>query len=303
MLRMSLVRGGLVDLTIYNRRVASTPRFALMAVSPSLFAFLTKHPHAPAVNFTFDVAKACRQDCGSKAQLSLPKEKMSDAQIKIYEAALIEIAQWLTSLCTPRPKPITGTSLPVETCIRFICANILGAPEYVQHLTDKFVELAAKFALTGSQVTELIKSCRGEDDALLVSLAAKLIEKKFDNQISAKRMYGFLRADGNQLLKSKVEKLEKEMGLEPAGTVKESEAIFKNTEVEFEADNNDVNSHISRSKKARSRVYELVGGSEVDGDDQVVEIDVDGWEICQRDKKDGSPAKKQKFKHKNAGKG
>lgn len=200
-LRMSLVRGGLVDLTIYNRCVASTPRFALMAVSPSLLVFLTKHPRASAVNFTFDVPKACKQEHGSKAQLTLPKEKMSDAQIKIHETALFEIAQWLTALCTPRPKTLTGTSLPIETCIRFICANILGGPEYVQHLTDKFVALAAKPALTGAQVTELVKSCRGEDDALLVGLAAKLIEKKLNNQIKAKHMHDFLTADGNQLLK------------------------------------------------------------------------------------------------------
>jgi len=89
------------------------------------------------------------------------------------------------------------------------------------------------------------------------------------------------------------------MGLEPAGTIKESKKKFKKTEVELETGNEDVNS-CARSKKGKSRVYELVGGIEVDGDEQVVEIDADGWVIFHRDNKDGSSAKKQKFKHKNA---
>ena len=93
------------------------------------------------------------------------------------------------------------------------------------------------------------------------------------------------------------------MGLEPAEIVKESETIFKNTKVEFETGNNDLNSCIRHSKKDNSRVYKLGGGIEVDGDDQVVEVDVDGWEIFQTDKKDGSSAKKPKFRHRNASEG
>ncbi|CAA9958849.1 hypothetical protein PTMSG1_02384 [Pyrenophora teres f. maculata] len=299
MMRMSLVRGGLIDLTIYGRRIASTSRFALMAVFPSLLAFLTKHPHAPAVNFTFDVPKAQKRGGAVTSQLTPVKEKMSDAQIKIHEAAIIEIAQWLTALCTPRLKALTGGSLPIETCIRFICANILGAPEYVQHLTDKFVEQSAKYAFTAVEMTELVKSCRGEEDALLVGLAAKLIQKKLDNQINPNYLCRFMAVDGNQILKLKVENLEKEMGLERFGTIQKSEKTDNNM-LELEDDSKAIKNSI-RSKRNKSRVYEVVGGIEIDGDDQVVEIDADGWEIFSSGKESGSPAKKRKIDRKRAG--
>ncbi|KAK1915957.1 hypothetical protein P3342_003772 [Pyrenophora teres f. teres] len=282
MMRMSLVRGGLIDLTIYGRRIASTSRFALMAVFPSLLAFLTKHPRAPAVNFTFDVPKAQKRGGAVTSQLTPVKEKMSDAQIKIHEAAIIEIAQWLTALCTPRLKALTGGSLPIETCIRFICANVLGAPEYVQHLTDKFVEQSAKYAFTAVEMTELVKSCRGEEDALLVGLAAKLIQKKLDNQINPNYLRRFMAVDGNQLLK-----------------LKKSEKTDNNM-LELEDDSKAIKNSI-RSKRNKSRVYEVVGGIEIDGDDQVVEIDADGWEIFSSGKESGSPAKKRKIDRKRAG--
>ncbi|RMZ66484.1 hypothetical protein GMOD_00001820 [Pyrenophora seminiperda CCB06] len=207
--RMSLARGGLIDLTIYGRRIASAPRFALMAIFPRLTGFLIMKSRAPAVNFTFDVPKAPEE--GTQSKLTLAKEKMSDAQIKVHESALIKIAQWLTALCTRRPMSLTGASLPIETCIRFICANVLGAPEYVQHLTEKLVELAVQSTHKTAQVTEFVKSCRGETDAMLVGLATKVIEKKRNSQATAKHLQGFLAADGNQLLRKKVEKVENEM--------------------------------------------------------------------------------------------
>ncbi|KAI0609196.1 hypothetical protein A1F97_05739 [Pyrenophora tritici-repentis] len=298
MMRISLVRGGLIDLTIYGRRIASTPRFALMAVFPTLLAFLTEHLRAPAVNFKFDVPKAHKRGEAFQSQLTSAKEKMSDVQIKIHEAALIEIAQWLTALCTPHSNTLTGASLAIETCIRFICANILGSPEYVQHLTNKFVEQSARSALTATGMTELVKSCRGEEDALLVGLASELIQKKLDNQINPNDLRGFMAADGNQLLKLKVESLEKDMELGHFETIQKS-GKTDNTILGFEDDSKAANNRV-RSKKSKSRVYEVTGGIEVDGDDQVVEIDVDGWEMFPSGNESSSSAKKQKINHKRA---
>jgi hypothetical protein len=212
LMRMSLVRGGLIDLTIYGHRVASAPRFAFMAVSGNVLAFLAKHPRAPAINFTFDVPVTRMQAEKGQAKLTLGCMKMSDAQVKIHEAAIVFIAQWLTALCTPTPIPLAGASLPIETGIRFICANTLGMPQYVQHLTDKFITQAGKLALSSHQVADLVNSCRGEDDALLIGLAGKLVEKKLNEQIGAKQLDIFLCSTGNRLLKERVEKLEKDMG-------------------------------------------------------------------------------------------
>jgi hypothetical protein len=55
-LRMSLHRGRLTDLIIYGHRVVSVPRFALMAVFPSVLTYWVKCPRMPAVEFTFDIS-------------------------------------------------------------------------------------------------------------------------------------------------------------------------------------------------------------------------------------------------------
>jgi len=156
MMRLSLLRGGLIDFTIYGRRVASAPRLALMAVSQSALAPLAKHPCAPAINFKFDVPAVQLRGGNGQAKLVSGKGKMREAQIKIHEAALIAISQWLTTLCTPALMPLAGASFSIETCIRFICVHTLHAPECVQHLTDKFITNAGKLALSSQQVTELV---------------------------------------------------------------------------------------------------------------------------------------------------
>jgi hypothetical protein len=260
---MSLLRGGLIDLTIYGRRVASAPRFALMAVSSSALTFLAKNLYAPAVNFTFDVPAARTEE----GKLILRTEQMSDAQIKVHEEALVEIAGWLTALCTPSARTLGAKELRVEICTRFICTHILGMSLYVQHLTAKFVDAAGKMVLNAHQVTELVKSCRGEDDALLVGLAGKLVEKIINGQIAATQLDLFLASPGNLLLRSRVLGLQKEMGLVPPTTTAsgaEQKTMLKAPTAQMEK--------LPLREKEKARVWEVVDK----GDKMNVEIDGDG---------------------------
>jgi hypothetical protein len=198
-MRMSLLRGGLIDLAVYGRRIISVPRFALMAVSNSTLAFLAKNPGTPAINFTFDVSAMRTENKDGQAKIVLRRERMSHAQIEIHEAALIAIAQWLTKLCTPMPIALVGASSPIETCMRFVCAVMLDMPGYVHHLTAKLIMQAGKLAISSYQFAELVKSCRGEDDELLIGLAGKLVEKKLDGHIAAQQLKNFPDADGMSL--------------------------------------------------------------------------------------------------------
>ncbi|KAI4954489.1 hypothetical protein J4E91_002202 [Alternaria rosae] len=168
-MRFSLLRGGLIDFTIYGRRVGLAPRFALMAVSQKALAFLVKHPRAPAFNSTFDVPTVQLRGETGQVRLVTGKGKMREAQIKIHEAALVTISQWLTALCTPALVPLAGASFAIETCIRFICVHTLHAPE--------------------------------DNDRLLVGLAEKLIGEMLDGQLAAKQLNIFLCKAGNELLK------------------------------------------------------------------------------------------------------
>jgi hypothetical protein len=260
MMRLSLLRGGLIDFTIYGRRISSAPRLALMAVSQSALVFLTKHPRAPSINFTFDVPAVQVQKEKGQTKLTHGKSKMSDAQIKDHEAALVAISQWLTTLCTPTLIPLAGANLRIETCIRFICAHILHASEYVQHLTDKFITDAGKLVLSSHQVKELVKSCRGDDDPLLIGLADKLVGKKLDGQIAATQLDIFLCTTGNELLKKKVETMEKEMGF-------------------------------------KVRVHEIKDDGDQDVETEICKLDADGWQILPRPIGGGTNLERQKTTH------
>jgi hypothetical protein len=299
LMRMSLLRGGLIDLTIYSRRVASAPRFALMAASSSALAFLAKHPRAPAINFTFDVPAPQTGTGNGKAKLSLGEYKMCDAQIKVHEAALVAIARWLTALCTPVPQPLVADSLLTEIAIRFICANVLGMPGYVQHLTSKFVDLAGKMALNQGQATELVRSCRGEGDALLIGLAGKLVEKKINGQIAGGQLDIFLACPGNGLLKDRIEGLEREMGIVPAQIPEPFKSIQQPANAIFKAPT--ANIGIPRkmeTKKENARVWEVMHeGDKMDVETGVVELDAEGWQVFHGVLREGSPRKKQKTQH------
>jgi hypothetical protein len=132
--------------------------------------FLAKHPRAAAINFTFDIPSSPTQQEKGQAKLILSKAKMTNAQIKIHEAVIVAIAQWLTALCTPAVQTLGAKKLEVEISMRFICIHILAMPVYAQHLTSKFIVQAGKMELNAGQITELVKSCRGEDDELLVEI-------------------------------------------------------------------------------------------------------------------------------------
>ncbi|KAG9190858.1 hypothetical protein G6011_08946 [Alternaria panax] len=238
-MRLSLLRGGLIDFTIYGRRVSSAPRFALMAVSQIALAFLVKHPRAPAINFTFDVPAVNMGKERGQTKLINGKSKMSAAQIGVHEAALVAISQWLTTLCTLTLMPLDGTTFSVETCIRFICAHTLCAPEYVQHLTDKFVTGAVKLALSSHQVTELVKSCRGHDDVILIGLADKLIGKLLSDQVATTQLDNFLRTAENEPLRKTVETMEREMGFRTKDMSRVHE-IKDDAEMDVEAGNIEV---------------------------------------------------------------
>jgi hypothetical protein len=270
---MSLLRGGLIDFAVYGRSIISVPRFALMAVSNSTLAFLARNPGTPAINFTFNVSAMRTENKDGQAKLVLRRERMSDPQIEIHEAALIAVAHWLTKLCTPMPIALVGASFPIETCIRFICTVVLDMPEYVHHLTAKFIMQASKLALSSYQIAELVKSCRAEDDELLVGLAGKLVEKKLDGQIAPQQLKNFLDADGTGLLRKRVHKLVKEMD-------------FGNMDVPIEK-KVDV-------KKENDRVYEVTDGHVMDIDTEMIEVDAAGWQLFPRARDGSTPRKKRK---------
>lgn len=268
MMRFPLLRGGLIDFTIYGRRVGSAPRFALMAVSQKALAFLAKHPRAPAINFTFDVPAVQLRGETGQVRLVTGKGKMREAQIKIHEAALVTISQWLTALCTPALVPLAGASFTIETCIRFICVHTLHAPEYVQHLTDKFIMDAGKLAMSSQQVTELVRSCHRDNGRLLIGLAEKLIGKKLDGQLAAKQLNIFLCKAGNELLKKKVEILEKEMGF-MSGRTGSRAALQSRTEQV-------ASSFPTAATRLAGRFHEIEDHEMIEIDTDVVEVDADG---------------------------
>ncbi|KAI4688674.1 uncharacterized protein J4E84_004604 [Alternaria hordeiaustralica] len=293
MMRLSLLRGGLIDFTIYGRRVASAPRLALMAASQSALAFLAKHPCAPAINFTFDVPAVQLRGGNGQAKLVSGKCKMREAQIKIHEAALVAISQWLTALCTPALMPLAGANFSIETCIRFICVHTLHAPEYVQHLTDKFITDAGRLALSSQQVTELVSSCRGDNDQLLMGLAEKLIGKKLDGQLAPKQLSMFLCKAGNELLKKKVETLEKEMGFTTKGTG--PKAALQSWTEGFPS------SFPTAATRSAGRIHETKDHEIIEIDKDVMEVDADGWQVPPRTKEDAAASKKRKLTHNKDG--
>ena len=293
-MRLSLLRGGLIDFTIYGRRVASAPRLALMAVSQSALAFLAKHPCAPAINFTFDVPAVQLRGGNGQTKLVSGKGKMREAQIKIHEAALVAISLWLTALCTPALMPLAGANFSIETCIRFICVHTLHAPEYVQHMTDKFITDAGRLALSSQQVTELVRSCRGGNDQLLMGLAEKLIGKKLDGQLAPKQLNIFLCNAGNELLKKKVETLEKEMGFTTKGTG--SKTALQSWTEGFPS--------LSSTAASRSagRIHEIKDHEINEIGKDVMKVDVDGWQAPPRTKEEAAASKKRKLTHNKDGK-
>jgi hypothetical protein len=199
-LRVSLFRGSTIDLTIYNRRIISVPKLALMAVSPAALAVIAKTLATPAVNFTFEAP--CSKTC-----------KIPDRYLKHYEAALRAFAHWLTALCTPAPTVLAGSSSEEEVCLRFIC-RVLGMDSYAQHLVDRFVAQAGSQQLTPLQIHELAKSCRGRDDPLLKGLAAKIAEKKVNgNERTKKAISEFLAGRGNEVLRAGVREKEEDYGV------------------------------------------------------------------------------------------
>jgi hypothetical protein len=290
MMRLSLLRGGLIDFTIYGRRVGSAPRFALMAVSQSVLEFLAKHPRAPAINFTFEVPALRVRNEQGQAKFVPGKRKMLERQINVHEAALVAILQWLTALCTPAMMPLAGASFPIQTCIRFIFTHTLHAAEYVQHLTDKFITDASKLALSSHQVTELVKSCRGDDDALLVGLAAKLVAKKLDGQIAATQLNIFLCTTGNELLKKKVETMEKEMGfkIEAAASKAASKAALKTRTEDGSS------SFTAVAKHSKGRTHGTKDDETIEIDTDIMEVDADGWQIVPHMKEEAAGSKRRK---------
>lgn len=267
-LRFELVRGGLIDIALYGRRIVSVPRFALMAVSSTSLALCSKKPDVPAINFTFDLSTTRTLTSSGQTKLGSGQEEMSDAQIRFHEVALIAFAKWLTALCTPRTVVLEDSSFPVEVCIRFICVNVLGMPEYVRHLTNKFITLAGKLTLSSLELGELIKSCRGGDDKLLVGLAAKLVEKVFNEQINRKQLDLFLSTQGNHNLKERIKQLEGDMGIKRTANTKP------------------VNDIASSRKNRRLRRY--LGIEKRD-------IDADGWQGFSWAKSEASPSKRQRI--------
>jgi hypothetical protein len=260
-----------------------------MAVSQSALTFLAKHPCAPAIDFTFDVPVVQVRKEQGQIKLIHAKTKMSEAQIRVHEAALVTISQWLTTLCTPTMVPLAGANLPIETCIRFICAHTLRAPECVQHLTDKFITDASKLALSSQQVTKLVKSCRGDDDPLLISLADELIGKKFDGQIATTQLDIFLCAAGNELLKKKVKAMEKEMGFK----IKDTGSNVR-SKVHLEAV---ASPSQTASEKDLGRLHETKYDGETDVGTDIVEADADGWQILPSASGGGTHSKRQKTTH------
>jgi hypothetical protein len=229
----------------------------------------------------------------------LGKEKMTNAQIRIHEAAIVAIAQWLTALCTPGVQTLDAEKLEVEICIRFICTHILAMTVYAQHLTSKFIAQAGKIALNAAQVTALGKSCRGEDDELLVGLTGKLVEKKINGEIAGRRLDMFLSTPGNHMLKARVEELKKEMGL----TLSSSSSITagaqgkQDSKTAFMAPTAKMEKLTLpiKDKKENARGWEAMDDSIM----EVVQLDKDGWQVLPgaevEEEQEGTPRKKVKL--------
>jgi hypothetical protein len=257
-----------------------------MAVSQSVLEFLAKHPCAPAINFTFEVPALRKRNEQGKAKFVPGKRKMLERQIKVHEAALVAILQWPTALCTRKMMPLAGASLPIQTCIRFICTHTLYAPDYVQHLTDKFITDAGKLALSSLQVTELVKSCRGDDDALLVGLAAELVAKKLNGQIAATQLNIFLYTTGSELLKKKVETMEKDMGFKVEETA--SKAALKTTAREGSS------LFTAVAKHPKGSIQEITDDEIIEIDTDTMEVDADVWQLVPHMREEAESSKCRK---------
>lgn len=192
-----------------------------MAISPNILVHLVRNLHAPAVNFTFDILAAKIQKEKDPTEIVQEKTRMTDMQISMHEAALVAIAHWLTALCTPHPIRLVGGSFLVDVCIRFICTHTLDAPKYVQPLTHSLVRRVKLLTLSPLEVIELVRSCRGEDDRLLVGLATAIVYKKRRGKTFQKHMDQFLALKANKILKEKVAQIEDRLlALEVNRTVK-----------------------------------------------------------------------------------
>ena len=261
-MRFSLLRGGFIDLTIYGQRVASAPRYAFMAVSSRVLAHFAKHPAVSSINFTFDVPALHVQQKQDQESLAFGKRRMTDRQIKCHEGALKAIASWLTALCTPTPIALLGASFVVDLCIRFMCTHTLVMQMYAQHLTAKFITQASRLALDAKQLREVVKSCHGDNDDLLLGLAAMIVEKKLDKKVALVRLESFLRLGGFEVLRKKVGVLERQMGI-GAGRVKEEEVIDGGIMLEVKERELDVHGFVHNARGAASGI----------------ELDPDGWQI------------------------
>jgi hypothetical protein len=135
-------------------------------------------------------------------------------------------------------------------------------------------------------VTKLVKSCRGDDDPLLISLADELIGKKFDGQIATTQLDIFLCAAGNELLKKKVKAMEKEMGFK----IKDTGSNVR-SKVHLEAV---ASPSQTASEKDLGRLHETKYDGETDVGTDIVEADADGWQILPSASGGGTHSKRQK---------
>ncbi|KAF2875752.1 hypothetical protein BDV95DRAFT_280849 [Massariosphaeria phaeospora] len=179
--RVTLLRGGLIDLTITSPvspttplLIASVPKYALMAVSaPVLTHLAVTNPHAPAVHFALSLAPA-----------------MSAASVARYTAALRRPAHWLNVLCTA-PGPGRVPDMPLrnpdddiraDLALRHLAAH-MQMSLYVRHIADKYIASVRAATLTPADMTAISLYGLGADDPLLLGVARELVRAKREGRV------------------------------------------------------------------------------------------------------------------------
>jgi len=127
-----------------------------------------------------------------------------------------------------------------------------------------------------------------------MGLAEKLIGKKLDGQLAPKQLSMFLCKAGNELLKKKVETLEKEMGLTTEGTG--SKAALQSWTEGFPP------SSPTAAIRSAGRIHEIKNHEIIEIDTDIMEVDADGWQVPPRAKEEAAASKRQKLTHTKDGK-
>lgn len=153
-------------------------------------------------------------------------------------------------------------------------------------MTDKFITDADELALSSHQATELIKSCRGDDDPLRIGFADKLVGKKLDGQIVATQLYIFLYTAGNESLKKKAETREKEMCFKIKAT---GSTVSLRVKTEVVA----LPSQLAE-KRDMGRVHMIKDDAETDVEADIIEVNVVSWQMLPSANEGGTHSKRQK---------